>query len=732
MKSVYNHMDKINDQQYYSIINNIAELICRFLPDTTLTFVNKAYSNYFKKKPEVLIGSKFINLLPKKRHKYIISKLQSINIDNPSITYENQVLDSKGKTAWQKWTIQGLFNENDNIVEFQAICIDITYLKKAEEYLKRSYNKIEQRIRQRTEELEKSNARLEKEINERIIIENELRQSEERYRKLVELLPNGIVVHVKGIIIFSNTAFAKLVGEDNSENLIGRNLLDFIHPKYHKMAKDHVKYVNMGSTVKFIEEQLIRVNGKVIDIEAAGAAISHNSNSEILVIVQDISDRKKAEKKIKYLAYHDALTGLPNRYFLNNYLVQLLNNKDNRNQKIAIMFIDLDRFKIINDTLGHSFGDIVLQLVAKRLTKCVRKGDNVCRQGGDEFIILLEDVNQKKISKIAQRIIDEFTYPFTVNGHEIFTSPSIGISLYPTDGYDVESLIKCADMAMYSAKESGKNSFKFYNTKLSEKISRKMDLENGLRRALDNDEFILYYQPQFDLNTHEILGMEALIRWNHPQFGLIPPNEFIPLAEEIGLIIDIGKWVLKTACRQNKIWHEAGFPSIHIAVNISALQFQHNNFIETIEKVLKDTKIDSKYLELEITESIMQNIEELTVVLNTLKTIGVQLSIDDFGTGYSSLSILQHLPIDTLKIDQSFINGIMIDMNTAAIVNTIIDIGKNLKLNVIAEGIETPEQELYLKENSVFIGQGYLLCKPLPAEEIEKILIKSYKKQKNI
>lgn len=717
--------DKISDQQYHSIVNNLDELICRFLPDTTLTFVNKAYCNYFNKEPEDLIGTKFLTLVPQKDHNFILKKLESFNTENPSITYEHRVINSSGDFSWQRWTDQAFFDENGIIIEFQSVCTDITNLKKSEETLQKNYSQIEQSVRQRTKELEEANEKLEKEINERIIIENELRQSEERYRKLVELLPNGIVVHIKGKIIFSNSAFAKLLAEENPENLIGKNLLNFIHPIYHKMARGHVKSVNMGSTIAFVEEKLIRIDGKVIDIEAAGTAISHKEEPEILVIVQDISERKKAEKQIKHLAYHDALTGLPNRYFLNNYLVQLLTNKHHKDHTIGIMFIDLDRFKIINDTMGHSFGDIILQRVSKRLIKCVRKDDHVCRQGGDEFIILMENVSHKEISKIAQRIIDEFAYPFIVNGYKIFTSPSIGISLYPIDGHDVESLIKCADIAMYSAKENGKNNFRFYNTKLSEKISHKMDLENGLRKALDNNEFILYYQPQFNLNTYEIIGMEALIRWNHPQLGLIPPNEFIPLAEEIGLIVDIGKWVLKTACKQNKIWQEAGFPPIHIAVNISARQFQRNNFIETIQQVLKDTEIDSKYLELEITESIMQNIEELTVVLNKLKEIGVQLSIDDFGTGYSSLSILQHLPIDTLKIDQTFINGIMVDMNTAAIVKTIIDIGNNLKLNVIAEGIENSEQESYLKQNKNFIGQGYFLCKPLPAKEIEIVLRKS-------
>ncbi|WP_432664175.1 EAL domain-containing protein [Wukongibacter baidiensis] len=714
--------NEISVQQYRSIVDNLDELICRFLPDTTLIFVNKAYCDYFNKSPEELIGSKFLTFIPQKSHGFIIKKLKSLSIDNPSITYEHQVINSKGEISWQQWTDQAFFDSEGQIIEFQSVGIDITSLKKSEETLQKNYDEIEQRINEGTNELKKANEKLEKEIRDRIIIENELRQSEERYRKLIELSPNGIVVHIMGKIIFSNNGFAKLLGVETAQELIGKSIFDFLHPDYVQLAKKHIKHISMGNSIEFSEKRLIRADGKIIDVEAAGTAITNGKEPEILAIILDITERKKAEKHIKHLAYHDALTNLPNRYFLNNYLKRLLTDITQKEHTIAVMFIDLDRFKIINDTMGHDFGDIVLQHVAKRLIGLVRNDDIVCRQGGDEFIILMKDVSQEDITKIGQRVIDEFARPFIINGREIFTTPSIGISLYPTDGQDVESLIKYADMAMYSAKNNGRNNFQFYNTKLSEKISRKMDLGNGLRKALENDEFILHYQPQFDLNTYEIIGMEALIRWNHPQLGLIPPNEFIPLAEEIGIIIDIGKWVLRTACRQNKNWQEAGFPSILMAVNISGRQFQDNHFVETIHQILEETELDPQYLELEITESIMQNIEEVTVVLDQLKNIGVRLSIDDFGTGYSSLSILQHLPIDTLKIDKSFTSGIMTDLNTSAIVKTIIDMGNNLKLKVIAEGIEEKHQESYLKQNTCFIGQGFLLSKPLPAEDIEKTL----------
>ncbi|MDP4171901.1 MAG: EAL domain-containing protein, partial [Bacillota bacterium] len=438
------------------------------------------------------------------------------------------------------------------------------------------------------------------------------------------------------------------------------------------------------------------------------------------IVGRDISQRKKAEKTIEYMAYYDALTGLPNRNMFRKHLNEALNHPES--PMLAVLFLDLDRFKIINDTKGHTTGDYILQIVAKRLKNAVKDDGMVSRQGGDEFIILLDNVDKEKTVVVAQRILEEFSYPMEVNQQEFFVSPSLGISLAPSDGTDEETLIKHADTAMYLAKELGKNNFQFYTSKLQGLSSQKMELENGLRKAIEQKQFILYYQPQIDLESGSMIGVEALIRWQHPNRGFISPGDFIPLAEETGLIVPIGKWVLKSACEQNKLWQENGMKTIPIAVNISVRQFQDDDFVESVTKILHETGLDPRFLELEITESIMQNIERSTVILNQLKELGVKISIDDFGTGYSSLSYLKHLPIDSIKIDKSFVDDIIDHSSQGAMVKTIIDMGHNLNFNVIAEGIEKPEQEAFLKENGCKVGQGYLYSRPLAAEQLQEFI----------
>lgn len=431
---------------------------------------------------------------------------------------------------------------------------------------------------------------------------------------------------------------------------------------------------------------------------------------------------KSLTQRLHSMSNIDQLTGLKNRRGFLEFSQDKIEYAFLNSKTLSITFIDLDRFKFINDTMGHNFGDLVLQQVSEMLLNCTSSNDLICRHGGDEFIILSTDVTTQETTKLSQKILDDLSHPLKINGSEVFVSPSIGISLYPDHGNNIEDLIKCADLAMYLAKERGRNNFQYYNSSLSKKISKKMYLETGLRRALENDEFIMYYQPQFNFGTDKIVGVEALIRWNHPELGLVSPSEFIPIAEETGLIIPIGTWVLQTACRQNKDWHTAGFSHIHMSVNISVHQLKHKDFFKMVKQALIESGLEPKFLELEITESIMQDINESTKIINALKKIGVKISIDDFGTGYSSLSILRYLPIDTLKIDQSFITGILCDLNTSAIVKTIIDMGRNLKLCVIAEGIESQEQAYFLNQNRCFLGQGYLFCRPMPPKEIFNIL----------
>ena len=426
-----------------------------------------------------------------------------------------------------------------------------------------------------------------------------------------------------------------------------------------------------------------------------------------------------SRQEIEHQAYHDALTGLPNRYKLEKHLKNAMKNCDMNGQSLTLFFIDLDRFKRINDLMGHHVGDCLLIEAADRIKKAVPKNSLIARQGGDEFIILVESITDQQAAAIAQKVIDQFSTPFTINDQEFFTSPSIGISFYPKDGETLESIIKHADTAMYLAKERGKNNFQFYTIEPSQVLDRQHKLENGLRRAIEKSEFILYYQPQIDLQIGGLRGFEALIRWENPELGVIPPNEFIPLAEETSLINEIGNWVIKEACTQNKMWQEAGLDPMPIAVNVSPSQFRNQKFVGNIIDVLEKTKLDPQYLEIEITESTMLDYNETIDKLHKIREIGVKVSIDDFGTGYASLSNLDDLPINTLKIDRSFINHLLSNSNKAAIVKTIIDLGHHLNFEVVAEGIEHPEQVDFLKKYNCHIGQGYLFNRPLTVLDVE-------------
>jgi diguanylate cyclase (GGDEF)-like protein len=465
------------------------------------------------------------------------------------------------------------------------------------------------------------------------------------------------------------------------------------------------------------------LDGRQIIVEMTATNILYEGRRAKQVVGRDISERKLAERTIQTMAFYDTLTGLPNRNKFRQHLNEVLNQSET--EMLAVLFIDLDRFKIINDTKGHTTGDLILQKVASKLEACVQKEGMVSRQGGDEFIILLENTNKERVTQLSQRIIDDFCQPLEVNRQEFFVTPSIGISLYPFDGEDEEALIKNADTAMYKAKDLGKNNFYFYSSSLYGSAYRKMELENRLRKAFELEQLELYYQPQVNLQTGKTVGIEALIRWYDHEDGFISPSEFIPLAEETGFIVPLGKWVLRKACEQRKAWLNRGFQDLPIAVNVSVRQFQDDNLVDYVGELLREMGLDGKHLELEITESVMQNVEKSTVILNQLKGHGVLLSMDDFGTGYSSLSFLKHLPIDKIKIDKSFVDDILYHSSQGMMVKTIIDMGNNLNFAVIAEGIETEEQEEFLLRNKCEFGQGYYYSEPLPAKQMEEFLFKN-------
>jgi diguanylate cyclase (GGDEF)-like protein len=438
---------------------------------------------------------------------------------------------------------------------------------------------------------------------------------------------------------------------------------------------------------------------------------------------QEISNK---DQQIDYYANHDFLTGLPNRLFFKEQCRSALKEAGQADQPAALLFLDLDRFKVINDMFGHSVGDDLLRVVARRLIQHIRLGDTVARVEGDEFAMLLPNAEREEAARVAQLILDELCKPFLLDGNEFYVTPSVGISLYPRDGLDEETLVKHADTAMYRAKELGRNHYRFYTTDMNEQMAKRVRLEKGLRKALDRDELTLHYQPQVDIMTREIMGMEALLRWDHPELGMVSPADFIPLAEENGMIIPIGEWVLRRACVQNKSWIDAGLSPMRMAVNLSARQFQHNNLVEVVAQILQETDLPAQYLDLEITESVaMFNESYVIAKLHELKNLGIKISIDDFGTGYSSLSYLKKFPIDALKIDKSFVAEVMNDKDDAEIITTIISMARNLKVSVIAEGVENEQQLQFLRSQKCTEAQGYLFSKPLNPTDLQHLLVRS-------
>lgn len=547
-------------------------------------------------------------------------------------------------------------------------------------------------------------------------------ESEERYRKLVELSPETIFVHKMGEIVYVNNAGVQLVGAKDPKEIIGRSILDFIPTEEHKNIEKRIVEVQKEGKRELEQQQIILPNNKKIFLETIAFKTTFKGEEAVQVIAIDITMRKEAEARANFLSYYDTITGLPNRTLINKIINNALSRAQKGNLILAVMFLDLDRFKIINNTLGYNFGDRLIKEVSIILTKAIPNDNIIARYNGDEFIILLEDTSSNQASKLAQDIIKKLSNPIILEDKQFFISPSIGISLCPPNGDTAETLIKNANTAMSLAKESGGNDYHFYNSELDKKNNRIMQIETGLRRALDNNEFKIMYQPKVDLSSGKLIGTEALLRWESPEYGFVSPSEFIPIAEKTGLIIKIGEWVLENACKQNEIWFSKGI-KLKVAVNVSAYQFHQSDFINAVKRILKESKLDPEYLELEITESIVEDIEDAKLILNKLKSLGIYLSVDDFGTGYSSLSHLKHFPIDYLKIDKSFIKELLEDSNNKAIVKTIIEMGHNLNYKVIAEGIENEKQLSYLKKMNCHYGQGYLFSKPLSVENMTRMAL---------
>jgi diguanylate cyclase (GGDEF)-like protein/PAS domain S-box-containing protein len=515
---------------------------------------------------------------------------------------------------------------------------------------------------------------------------------------------------------YVNDSLARLFGHPDHSMLIGASLCDLYEPQ---------EQVRLITSIVPLVEQRGRWRGEATGLRHDGVnfpqeiSLTSLAGGGMVCVVRDITERTYAEEQIKHLAYHDALTNLPNRLLFKDRVTVALSHAHREDSRLAVLFLDLDRFKVINDSLGHNIGDQLLQAVAARVTACVRESDTVARLGGDEFTVLLPRLHRSDdAAPIAAKIIEAVRYPFHIEGREFFITTSIGISLFPEDGTDAESLIKNADTAMYQAKELGRDNYQLFNAVVNAKALQRIALEHGLRKAMTSNEFEVHYQPIFDIRSGRITGMEALLRWNHPQMGPIPPATFIPLAEATGTMIPIGTWALREACRQAKAWHDAGHSTLSLAVNLSVTQLQQADLVDRVRTILAETALPAQFLELEITESsAMQSPETSIRTLYELKKLGIRISLDDFGTGHSSLSYLKRFPIDTLKIDQSFVRDITSDPDTAAIVTAIIAMAHSLRLKVIAEGVEYDQQASFLRRHDCDQMQGFLITRPVPASD---------------
>lgn len=566
--------------------------------------------------------------------------------------------------------------------------------------------------------------------------EEALHESEAKFRSLIQNSSDIIgIFEPDGIIRYESPSIERILGY-KPEEMIGKNAFEFIHPDDISKSFNSFNYLiqNLGAIVR-VESRFRRKDGSWCFLESTGSnLLAEPSVKGIVINSRDITDRKVAEEQLVYEAFHDVLTGLPNRaLFMNRLRHAVEYSKRHSDHLFAVLFLDLDRFKFINDSLGHTFGDQLLIVIAQRLTECLRPTDIAARFGGDEFIILLEDIQDiRDTVRVAERIQEKLILPITLSEQEIFTTVSIGISLSATGYEQPEDLLRNADIAMYQAKARGKARYEIFNTDMHVQIVERLQLENDLRRGIERQEFQVYYQPIVSLKTGRITGFEALVRWLHPEQGIVLPEEFIPTAQETGLIIQIDEWVLREACHQTQHWQErfkSDSPNLSeqpltISVNLCSSRFSQQKLLGHINQVLESTGLDAQSLKLEITESvIMEKGENATVMLKQLRNLGIQLAIDDFGTGYSSLGRLQHFPINELKIDQSFVSGSGVEEGNLDIVETIVTLARKLNVDVTAEGVETLEQLQKLRELKCEYGQGYFFSEPLESKAVDALIM---------
>jgi diguanylate cyclase (GGDEF)-like protein/PAS domain S-box-containing protein len=556
--------------------------------------------------------------------------------------------------------------------------------------------------------------------------EEEARQSEEKYRVIAENCSDLIaVIDREGTFLYLSPSHQTLFGDDGIEMGAG-HFLQWVYEEDRELVANYLKQICAARNASSLLEFRVHTkSGRPLYLETKGNPILDPCGDvqNLVLVMRDVTERKQWEQTIFHLAYHDTLTDLPNRRLFIDRLRKEVYQAKRFQSQLAVMFLDVDRFKQINDSWGHEVGDVILAEIAKRIKQCLGSNDVVARLGGDEFTILLPHISGRhEVDQVAQRIRDRLEEPLEVNGRQHTLSCSMGIAVFPSDGREADELLKRADMALYFVKERGRNGFEFFHPSIEEKSLERILLENELRKAMEHEHFHIDYQPKYALPTGKLVGAEALVRWNHPELGRIPPNKFIPIAEETGLIVPIGEWILRRACEQNRAWQAQGYPPFRVSVNLSVRQFYQPDLVEKIREILEDTGLDPQWLELEITESIFADMDNAVPILKNIRDLGVHISIDDFGTGYSSFSYVKHLPVDTLKIDASFIRDVHTNKESQAIVRAILTIAQTLHLNVIAEGVEREEQLAFLHEEGCSEGQGYLFSKPIPRQDIEALL----------
>ncbi|MDF2590965.1 MAG: diguanylate cyclase protein [Clostridia bacterium] len=711
-----------------SLVDNSDLLVNIWKFDGTLIKFNNYAQIKTGFREEDVLGGRWVNtILPESHVPGLNDMFSRMEKGYTPPATECKLYCKNGKELDILWSNYIMRDRNHKPTLAVSVGMDITELKDTTKKLATSYSDLHKIY----SKLEKAQKQLEKQLKDQNDIKNALLISEERYKLAMEGSNDGIW----DLDILNNREFfysdkcAEMLGYTKEEiKALYKSWRELIHSEdYERFDKHLSDYLSRKIPIYDIEYRLRTKTGEYIWVLSRGKAIWDEDNNPLRMAGSNtnIQEKKIAQEAVYRLAYCDELTGLPNKALLWKELTEELKKAESKGLKSALLSMDIDDFKDINDIFGHNNGDELLKVVSRRLEKLTDSSVTIARSGGDEFLVLIKNAaNESDVVKICNSIIDEFNSVIVIEDLKMHVSVSIGGAIYPEHGQDEYTLFKSADIAMYNAKAQSGNSFELYNNEMNDEIIEKLGLENGLKEALDNDEFCIYYQPQISIETSEVIGLEALIRWQHPVKGLISPFKFIPIAEESGLIIQIGEVVLRKACQQFVEWKKNNIEPKRIAVNISAKQFEQKNFVAVVKSIISNTGIDPKYLELEITESIaMKNLDYTINVINELKNLNIKVSLDDFGTGYSSLNYLMRLPINTLKIDKSFLDNIKLNSNEELIAKTIIALAKNMNLDVVAEGVETFDQLEFLRKQSCDIAQGYLFSRPVPENEVRELLL---------